>query len=46
MTTIAELSIPAEEFALEETFEGSEGLQIDVVQGWPTARRDSRTSSG
>lgn len=33
MTTIAELSIPAEEFALEETFEGCDDIEIDVVQG-------------
>jgi len=33
MTTVAELSIPAEEFALEETFEECDDLEVDVVRG-------------
>ena len=33
MTTIAELSIPASEFALDETFEKCQGLEVDVLQG-------------
>ncbi len=33
MTTIAELRIPAEEFALDEAFDACSDLKIDVLQG-------------